>query len=366
LDDGLGSQNPAPLRHPNGDAFSLTNRFRGGDTVTNSVGVLGFDFSLYRIQPTVAAEYAAVNPRPASAEPVGGTVRAAAMNTLNFFVTPDYPTGNPLDDACGPLQSLECRGADSDQPDEFTRQRTKLLAALSGLDADIIGLNELENTTGVEPLESIVAGLSGYDYINTGTIGIDAIKVGMIYRPAAVTPVGAYQILDSTFDPRFIDTKHRPSLAQTFEVNATNERFTVVVNHLKSKGSPCDDLIPPDLDAGDGQGNCNGTRTLAGQALVDWLATDPTGSGDSDFLILGDLNSYAKEDPIDAIRAGSDDVVGTSDDFTNLISTFQGSSAYSFVFDGQFGYLDHALASPSLFAQVVGATEWGSSAESVG
>ena len=54
---------------------------------------------------------------------------------------------------------------------------------LSGLDADIIGLNELENSTGVEPLASIVSGLPGYAYINTGTIGTDAIKVGMIYRP---------------------------------------------------------------------------------------------------------------------------------------------------------------------------------------
>ena len=54
--------------------------------------------------------------------------------------------------------------------------------------------------------------------------------------------------------------------------------------------------------------------------LVDWLATDPTGSGDPDFLIMGDLNSYAQEDPIDAIKAGSDDMAGTGDDFTNLIS----------------------------------------------
>ena len=52
----------------------------------------------------------------------------------------------------------------------------------------------------------------------------------------------------------------------------------------------------------------NRTRTLAAQALVDWLATDPTGSGDADFLIMGDLNSYAQEDPIEAVahwRAGA-------------------------------------------------------------
>ena len=134
-------------------------------------------------------------------------------------------------------------------------------------------------------------------------------------------------------------------LAQTFEENATGSRFTVAVNHLKSKGSACDDVGDP--DAGDGQGNCNGTRTLAAQALVDWLATDPTGSGDPDFLIIGDLNSYAMEDPISAIKAGPDDAAGTSDDYTNLVKQFLGTYAYSYVFDGQDGYLDHALSSPT-------------------
>ena len=324
--------------------------------VQNAVGVLAYDFNLYRIVPTGPADYTAVNPRPASPEPVGGSIRVAAMNTLNFFVTLDTTVSDSGPGPCGANQNLDCRGADADQPDEFTRQRDKLLTALSGLDADIIGLNELESTPGAEPLESIVAGMPGYAYINTGPIGTDAIKVGMIYRSAVVTPVGAYQILDSTDDPRFIDTKSRPSLAQTFEDNATGARFTVVVNHFKSKGSACDDVGDPDL--GDGQGNCSQTRRAAAEALVDWLATDPTGSGDPDFIIMGDLNSYAKEDTIDEIKAGSDDIADTSDDFTNLIAHFQGTFAYSYTFDGQAGYLDYALANQSMFSQITGATEW--------
>jgi len=365
LDDAQSASNPPVLRHPNGLPFSLSNRFRGGDLVANAIGVLGFDFSLYRLVPTGPADYTEANPRPAAPEDVGGTVRVAAMNTLNFFLTLDPPSG-PGDNACGPAQNLECRGADSDQPDEFSRQRAKLIAALVGLDADVIGLNELENTTGVEPLgdptNGVVAGLNAvfgpgtYDYINTGTIGTDAIRVGLIYRPAKVAPVGAFQVLDSTDDPRFIDTKSRPALAQTFQDLSNSERFTVVVNHLKSKGSDCVDVGDPDM--GDGQGNCSGTRTLAAQALVDWLATDPTGSGDPDFLIMGDLNSYAQEDPIDAILAGPDDIAGTSDDYANLIAQYQGTFAYSYVFDGQSGYLDHALANPSLAAQVTGAADW--------
>ena len=79
LDDAQSAQNPPVLRHPNGDPFSLANRFRGGDTVQNAVGVLGFDFSLYRIFPTGPAGYTAENPRPAEPEPVGGAVRVAAQ-----------------------------------------------------------------------------------------------------------------------------------------------------------------------------------------------------------------------------------------------------------------------------------------------
>ena len=132
------------------------------------------------------------------------------MNTLNYFLTLDTTTSDTGPGPCGGDANLDCRGADADQPLEFTRQRDKLLQALAGLDADVLGLNELENTPGVEPLADIVAGLPGYDYIDTGTIGTDAIKVGLIYRPAAVTPVGTHAILTTAVDPRFIDTKSRP------------------------------------------------------------------------------------------------------------------------------------------------------------
>jgi hypothetical protein len=366
LDDGLGTQNPPSLRHPNGDPFSLTNRFRGGDTVTNTTGILGYDFGVYRIQPTADAGYAAENDRPAAPDPVGGTLRVGAMNALNFFLTLDTTASDSGPGPCGANQNLDCRGADADQPDEFTRQRDKLVAEIAGLDADVIAFSELENTPGVEPLsdptDGLVAGANAipgvgpYAAIDTGVIGTDAIRVGLIYRTDKVEPVGAFKILDHTVDPRFVDTKSRPVLAQSFRQLSNGAIFTVAANHLKSKGSACVDLGDP--DTGDGQGNCNLTRTAAAQALVDWLATDPTGSGDRDYLIVGDLNSYAMEDPISAIRAGADDSAGTADDYTNLISTYQGPFAHSYVFDGQAGYLDHALASPTLTGQVTGAADW--------
>jgi hypothetical protein len=360
LDDARSAQNPTVLRHPNGDPFSLDNRFRGGDLVQGTTGVLGFDFNLYRVFPTAPAVHTATNPR-ADAPVRVGPLRVAGINALNYFLTPDYSSGS-LDNQCGPLQNQECRGADADQPMEFTRQRTKLLAALAGLDADVIGLMEIENTTGVDPLVDLAAGLDGlsgsgtFASIDTGTIGTDAIRVGLLYRPAVVSPVGPYKLLDSSVDPRFRDSLNRPALAQTFEVNATGERVTVVVNHLKSKGSDCNAVGDPDL--GDGQGNCNQTRTLAAQAMVDWLATDPTGSADPDVLIIGDLNAYAKEDPITATIAGPDDTLGTADDYTNLVRRDLGEYAYSYVFDGQVGYLDHALASAKLQSQVRGTAIW--------
>ncbi|MEE4190390.1 MAG: ExeM/NucH family extracellular endonuclease [Halieaceae bacterium] len=351
LDDGRSDQNPALLRHPNGEAFSVTNRFRGGDTVWDVTGVLNFAFGLYRIQPTAPAQYSPLNLRPDTPDEVGGSLKVASFNVLNFFTTLDEP-GN----VCGP-NALGCRGADT--PEELERQRTKILAALQAIDADIVGLIELENDDGTA-IADLVAGLNAaggdYDFIDTGAIGGDAIKVGFIYRPGTVMPAGNFAILDSSVDPRFIDTKNRPVLAQTFVETASAARFTVAVNHFKSKGSACDDVGDP-LDP-NGQGNCNGVRSEAAAALVDWLASDPTGSGDADVMIIGDLNAYAKEDPIDAVLAGSDDTAGTGDDYVDLVQLFEGDLAYSFVFSGQFGYLDHALANGPMLSQVTGLTEW--------
>ena len=376
LDDNQSQGNPPTLRHPNGDKFALENLFRGGDIVANAVGILGFEFGLYRIYPTGPADYTAVNGRPEKPEEVGGGLRVAAMNTLNFFVTPDIePNTTPPavgDNLCGGLGGLECRGWDSNQPDELTRQRDKLVRALAGLDADVLGLNELENSPvadpltdddGIVPALNALVGADTYEAIVTGVIGTDAIRVGIIYKPDRVTPIGDFQTLTHEDDPRFDDSRSRPALAQTFEVNQTGARFTVVVNHLKSKSdsglaATCPTTPVPDCDQLDGQSFWNFTRTQAAKALVDWIATDPTGSGDPDFLIMGDLNSYAKEDPIDAVKAGEDLTAGTDDDWTNLIEELIKGDKYSFVFDGQAGYLDYAMANASIVDQVAGVTEW--------
>jgi predicted extracellular nuclease len=353
LDDGRTNQNPDPAIHPNGSEFDLTNLFRGGDTVADVTGVLNYAFGLYRVQPTQGATHTVENPRPLAPDAVGGDLRVASANVLNYFTTLDYPSGDPLDNMCGPFENMGCRGADN--AEELARQRAKIISSLSAMDADIVGLVEIENNVSDDALIDLVAGLNDatapgtYDCVATGTIGTDAIKVALIYKPASVSPVGGHAILDSIVDPRFLDDKNRPTLAQSFFDNVTGGTFTVAVNHFKSKGSNCNNNIIPDPDTGDGSGNCNLTRTAAAEALVDWLASDPTASGDEDFLVIGDLNAYDKETPIDALVAGG---------YLDLVADFKGEDAYSFVFSGQTGYLDHALASESLSPQVTGATEW--------
>ena len=357
LDDGNTAASPGSPPHPNGLPFSASNYFRGSDTITGQVGVVDHSFSLYRIHPVQAGTYTAKNPRTLTPGAINGTIKVTGYNLLNYFLSIDT-TSSTSSGPCGANQAQDCRGADSTA--EFNRQRSKLLQALLAIDADVYGLVEVENTPGVDPLGDIVNGLNAatapgtFARINTGVIGGDAIRAGIIYKPGKVTPVGAFQTIDENDDPRFNTSRNRPSLAQTFSANTNSARFTLVVNHLKSKGSACSG----DPDTGDGQGNCNLTRTAAAQALVDWLATDPTGSGDPDFLIVGDLNAYAQEDPITAIKLGPDDTAATADDYVNLLSTHLGPLAYSYVFDGQAGYLDHALASSSLSNQVAGVIDW--------
>ena len=350
LDDGLRVANATPIRYLSaGTAPGYS--IRVGDRITGLTGVLRYSRGsgsdgdeTYRLMPTTKPTFESTNPRP-GAPNLAGALRVASFNVLNFFSGID--DGQPV---CGPATSDNCRGADSAA--ELARQLAKIVTALQMIDADIVGLIELENNA-TESLQLIVDALNArvgagvYEYVNTGTIGDDAIKTGFLYRPATVSLAGPSAILDSTVDSRFNDARNRPALAQTFTQVSDDARLTVVVNHLKSKGSDC--VADGDPNLGDGQGNCNATRKSAATAIADWLATDPTSSGDPDFLIIGDLNAYLLEDPLAALRNAG---------FVNLGEAAAGTDAYSFVFDGQSGALDHALASASLEAQVAAAIDW--------
>lgn len=366
VDDALNSQNPDPIlfgRH--GQPLSAANTLRGGDTVTGLLGVLTWTWAgnnasgnAWRVRPVGALgggvpDFLASNPRPATAPLANGSLRVAGFNVLNYFNTTSGCTAG----VGGP--ATDCRGANSAA--ELERQAAKTVAALVKLNADVAGLVEIENDG--YGAGSALADLVGR--LNTATapgryawldvdartsqvnaLGSDAIKVAFIYQPARVAPVGRTAVLNSV---AFVtggdaEERNRPALAQAWE-QPNGARFIAVVNHLKSKGSAC--TAP---DAGDGQGNCNAVRVNAAQALRTWLAGNPTGTSDPDVLILGDLNAYAKEDPV---------AVFTNAGWRDLIAAYGGAGAYGYAFDGQWGYLDHALATPSLAnGQIAGATHW--------
>ena len=292
--------------------------------------------------PTLEPRFESLNPRPGSPD-VAGALRVASFNVLNFFTTVDNGQ-----DRCGPQGTSGCRGADSDL--ELSRQLQKTVSALALMDADVVGLIELENNASAS-LAMLVDALNerlgevAYAYVDTGVIHDDAIKTGFIYRPAAVSPAGEFALLDRSVDSRFNDARNRPALAQSFRASTTGSVVTVFVLHLKSKGSSCD--ADGDVNTGDGQGNCNLTRNSAAAALADWIRSDPTGSGDPDALIVGDLNAYTQEDPLQTLKSAG---------FANLLDSE--SAPYSFLFDAQAGALDHALVSPSLAPQVAGHVEW--------
>jgi predicted extracellular nuclease len=347
MDDGSTVSNPLPLP----PYLGVDNTLRTGDSVSSLIGALGYSFGSYRLQPTSSVSFVRENDRPLDSPDVGGSLlKVASFNVLNYFTTLD--NAGPI---CGPNADQGCRGADNEF--EFVRQKAKLVSALTTLDADVAGLIELENAADDTPIADLVDGMNAvagpgtFAYLSTGAIGDDAIRQGLIYKPATVTAVGGFAVLDNSVDPDFHDQLNRPVLAQTFEENASGERFTIAVNHFKSKGSDCDDEGDP--DTGDGQGNCNMTRADAAMALVGWLATDPTGSGDSDFLIMGDLNAYAMEDPVMVIESG-----GYVDLIKTMIGTGFADGAYSFNFFSQSGYLDHALSSPGLASDISGTALW--------
>lgn len=361
LDDGSSRQNPAPTPYLD----PVSGAARAGDTVETLTGVIDFGLATnssagivaYRLQPTQAPVFSASNPRPATPPVVGGNLKLAAFNVLNYFTT--FTNGSDAFGNSGqtctqggstPSASL-CRGASN--ATEFERQRRKIVAALVAIDADVVGLMEIQNNGDVaaqhlaDALNAVAGGgtwaVAG-GAVSGGGSGTDAIRTALLYKPARLARVGAAV---SDADP----VHHRPPLAQSFE--ATNgERFTVVVNHFKSKG--CGDASGGDLDQGDGQGCYNEQRVAQAQALAGFAASLTQGGGR--VLVTGDLNAYGQEDPISVLNAAG---------FGDQLLRFgrAGSPVYSYVFDGAAGRLDHALASAPLANLVTGAATWALNAD---
>ncbi|HKQ76023.1 MAG TPA: ExeM/NucH family extracellular endonuclease, partial [Blastocatellia bacterium] len=328
LNDAKTGSNPNPIPFIGAGTNATVRR---GDSVANLAGILSFGFGGYRIEPTaLPLSFTASNPRPAAPASIGGALRVASFNITNYFVDPPDPTG---------------RGAGGAA--EFMRQRDKAVAALAGLNADVIGLIELEKgtqATADAAANSLVTALNALGTVGTyavvptpaavydpmNPVGTDAeIKSGIIYRASTVTPVGN----SLTDTAAAAGTYSRAPIAQTFQRNSTSDKFTVVVNHFRSKS--CAGASGADADQGDGQSCFNDRRRGQSQALLAFvdhrlIPVDP------DVVVVGDLNSYGQEDPIDVFRAA-----GYIDALAQFVPA---TSQYTFTFNSEAGRLDHAFA----------------------
>lgn len=344
LDDGYNNQNRTPWLPQN---FSAINSLRSGDQLKNVEGILEYRFNGWRIQPIQGRSLPEVVSNTQSRQNVAvkdtKLIRAAAFNVLNYD---NGKTGFPTE-----------RGATSQA--EFDKQHRKIIKALKAIDADVYGLMEIANN-GYDK-NSAIAYLTqalgtDWKYVipeNQDRLGTDVIAVAIIYNSKRVKPINKPVVLD-------LGDKNRTTIAQTFQPISGKQMFTIIPNHLKSKGCTGVDTQTTDADQKDGQGCWNPTRVKAVEQLVQWMAKNPTQVEKPNILLLGDMNSYAKEDPIQVFEKANykvllnDKVVG------------QGEQAYSYVFGvasnaegyGGAGNLDHAIADANLYSKVKKAFAW--------
>ncbi len=362
LDDGSHSQNPNPIPY-----YPTDGALRAGSPVEPLVGLL--DQGKINSAPTTATDFVAAYPyvyyrlhplempvfphqedaRAAHLTPaaVNGNIRVAYVNVMNYFTTLNnggFPPGSPYSSAAPP------RGANTQA--ELERQTDKLVAAMQALDADIFALVELEAWAPADAAGLLTEALN--HALGSQVYAVvpeppefpqppdgDFIKVGMLYKPQRVTLAG----------PPHMDNHpvySRVPLAQTFQDGQTGLRFSVVVNHFKSR-SGCPDSSG-DANADYGQGCWNALRVEQSLRLLDFVRQLTGESGVKGVLVLGDLNAYALEDPLEVLEEGG---------LLNLVSRYiDPASQYSYVFDGQAGYLDHGLVTAGLAAHISGCAFW--------
>lgn len=342
LDDARSAEFPPKLWYlpePLSDAAPL----RAGSLVYGAEGLLDYRYGSWRLQLTESLGKVEHAPRPpVPVLPEG--LRLASINLLNYFNGNGRGAGFPTQ-----------RGASSKA--ELERQRRKHVAVLQALLPDIVALSELENDPEDErsAINDLLRALNealgedgDYVAVSGADPGRNPVRVGILYRRSRVEPIGSAASLT---DGPFAEHSRAP-LAQSFRELASGRSLTVVANHFKSKGGcPKDgEGDPGDADNGDGQGCWNATRMASARALDLWLKSDPTGAGTTHRVLLGDFNSYTREDPLRLLRS-----LGWRDAMPIRGGEWQ---HHSFVYAGQAGSLDHALLSPSLAGAISAALSW--------
>ena len=359
--------------------FSYANPIRIGDTVSTS-GPMSFGFGAYRINPSQALEI--TTERDAVPAVTDGNLSIATFNVLNYFNGEITDSGDVTFDFDGN------RGAGDETA--FALQQSRIVEAIVNLDADVVGLMEIENdgfdeNSAIQSLVNAVnaelADEAQYTFVTTtdgSGIGTDAITVGLIYRASVVTADGEPLIVNMPEQQLGDDrlARMRPSLVQNFVHTESEKSFLVAVNHFKSKGSDCAEDTADTSDIDSIQGSCNALRVSAAVTLGEALSDE---SLPERKIILGDLNAYSSEDPVAVLTdytpetrgytiqtavnterdEGASVAVESSFGYHNLAKTFD-AEGFSYWFFGseQVGSLDHVLASDAMLQDAVDGTHW--------
>ena len=378
IEDNSSSQYPDALNYF--PTFSYANAIRIGDSVS-AAGPLNYSFGTYRINPSDIIEVTST--REATPVVTEGNLSIATFNVLNYFngevdangdVTFDYDGNRGADDAVA-----------------FELQQGRIVEAIVNLNADVVGLMEIENDGFGEDsaIQSLVNAINAelgeteqYSFIATSDgseIGTDAITVGLLYKASVVTPENDAMIVampEQQIDEDSL-ARMRPSLLQSFVHTESSKSFLVAVNHFKSKGGQCaEDLVEAPSEITTIQGSCNALRVSAAITLGNALSDE---SLPERKVILGDLNAYSAEDPVavltdytpesrgytitTAVNTSMDE--GSSVDvesgfgYHNLAEEFD-AEGFSYWFYGteQVGSLDHVLASEAMLADAIDGTHW--------
>jgi predicted extracellular nuclease len=382
---------------------SADEYLRVGAVVDGMTGFIGYSYYEYRFYVEKGLDlnsenfiYASGYDRTEEPELLDGDLRIATFNVLNYFNSEVGGNANPTG---------ENRGAET--TDDFNTQTAKIVSAITAIDADIVGLMEIENNGFDEysAVSVLVDALNeeleeddqysyvapdGYDYIGT-----DSITNAIIYRASTVSldevtviempeqhAPAIYSDEDSDDILEDGDNYQRDALTPTFTHIDSGEQITVSVNHLKSKGSSCYDDFDSTGEETDEdlQGYCEALRVSGAYYLAEQL-----NDMDGYKLIIGDLNSYGSEDPIllltnqdnaaegyeinaaaytyiggedGEVLHGEDGAVLTeSYGYLNLVELFD-AGAYSYSYDDEVGTLDYILGSADIEDVVVDAMYW--------
>lgn len=314
----------------NSSSYSYTDAsktLRTGSKVNGLRGILYYNSGAYSLTPTVQPSFSG-NERTASPGAVGNcNLRVASFN-VEFYIA---------------NSSLWGKGYGADNQTEFDRQRAKLLAALQGLDADIyalceVGQGNISITDLVNGLNALTSS-STYAYVTDNDYSESTFtKNVFIYNKNKVAPYNSITFVGS-------GGYRLRQVAQGFELKSNGEKVIICVNHLKSKSGTG---TGADADTGDGQGSSNYTRVTQAQLIVNTLNKLVSNYSDPDVLVVGDMNAYSMEDPIKVL---------TDNGLVNQLKRFS-PDEYSYVYQGEAGFLDHSLATATLSQQVTGARPW--------